>query len=244
VPFLLSFVLIVIGYYVRRRVEESPVFAELAERKEETRMPIVAAVPQHAARDHRRARVRGQQRRRLRMTTGGTSSATPPTRRADRTRDRRRAGRRHPVAVTWLVFTFLSGWISDRIGRRTTYIIGWLAQLAASSCSFRSSNTGSIVLLTLGLVVLTVRLGFTYGPQAALYAELFPASIRFSGVSISYAIGAILGGALRSDDRAGDRAGDGFHDGRHLVPRRHDLAGTDRHAAAARPQRHPARTRP
>jgi MFS family permease len=42
VPFLLSFVLIVIGYYVRRRVEESPVFAELAERKEETRMPIVS----------------------------------------------------------------------------------------------------------------------------------------------------------------------------------------------------------
>ena len=34
VPFLLSVVLIVIGYYVRRRVEESPVFTELAERKE------------------------------------------------------------------------------------------------------------------------------------------------------------------------------------------------------------------
>jgi MFS family permease len=37
VPFLLSFVLILIGYYVRRRVEESPVFTELAERKAETR---------------------------------------------------------------------------------------------------------------------------------------------------------------------------------------------------------------
>ncbi len=36
----------------------------------------------------------------------------------------------------------------------------------------------------------------TYGPQAALYSELFPASIRFSGVSISYALGAILGGAF------------------------------------------------
>ena len=36
----------------------------------------------------------------------------------------------------------------------------------------------------------------TYGAQAAFYSELFPASIRFSGVSISYAIGAILGGAF------------------------------------------------
>jgi hypothetical protein len=48
VPFLLSFVLIVVGYYVRRRVEESPVFAELAERKEETRMPIVQLFRKHA----------------------------------------------------------------------------------------------------------------------------------------------------------------------------------------------------
>ena len=40
-PFLLSVVLILIGYYVRRRVEESPVFTEIAERKEQARMPIV-----------------------------------------------------------------------------------------------------------------------------------------------------------------------------------------------------------
>ncbi len=38
--------------------------------------------------------------------------------------------------------------------------------------------------------------GFTYGQQAAYFAELFPASIRYSGVSITYAIGAILGGAF------------------------------------------------
>ncbi|MDN5654011.1 MAG: MFS transporter, partial [Kocuria sp.] len=39
-------------------------------------------------------------------------------------------------------------------------------------------------------------LGFTYGQQSATYTELFPASVRFSGVSISYAIGAIVGGAF------------------------------------------------
>jgi MFS family permease len=41
-----------------------------------------------------------------------------------------------------------------------------------------------------------VGLGFTYGPQAAFYSELYPASIRFSGVSISYALGSIIGGAF------------------------------------------------
>jgi MFS family permease len=57
-------------------------------------------------------------------------------------------------------------------------------------------NTGDVGLLFVALAFLTVGLGFTYGPQAAFYAELFPASIRFSGVSISYAIGAIAGGAF------------------------------------------------
>src|SRR3546814_124756 len=99
-------------------------------------------------------------------------------------------------AVSWLAFTWIAGWAGDRLGRRNTYLIGWVLQLIGVVLLFPLVNTGSIVLLTLGLVILTAGLGFTYGPQAALYAELFPASIRFSGVSISYALGAILGGAF------------------------------------------------
>ncbi|NKX50539.1 MHS family MFS transporter, partial [Arthrobacter deserti] len=44
--------------------------------------------------------------------------------------------------------------------------------------------------------VLTIGLGLSYGPQSALYAEMFPANVRYSGVSIGYAIGAIFGGAF------------------------------------------------
>jgi MFS family permease len=57
-------------------------------------------------------------------------------------------------------------------------------------------NTGELGLLYLALVLVCIGTGLTYGPQASLYSELFPASVRFSGVSISYAIGAILGGAF------------------------------------------------
>ena len=69
-------------------------------------------------------------------------------------------------------------------------------QLLGVFLLFPLVNTGQLGLLTVGLMTLTVGLGLTYGPQAALYSELFSASIRFSGVSISYAIGAILGGAF------------------------------------------------
>ncbi|MFS0733753.1 MFS transporter [Microbacterium sp. 1P10UB] len=197
VPFLLSVVLILIGWYVRRRVEESPVFAELAERKEKARMPIVQLFRKHALLVLIAALVFAGNNAVGYMTTGGyiQGYATNP--------DGPLGLERGPVlwavagsAVTWLISTLVAGFVSDRIGRRTTYVIGWLLQLVGVFTLFPLVNTGSIGLLFLGLAILTIGLGFTYGPQAALYTELFPASIRFSGVSISYAIGAILGGAF------------------------------------------------
>ncbi|MET0780054.1 MAG: MFS transporter [Microbacterium sp.] len=197
VPFLLSVVLILIGYYVRRRVEESPVFTELAERKEVTRMPIVQLFRKHALLVLIAALVFAGNNAVGYMTTGGyiQNYSTNP--------EGPIGLERGPVlwavagsAVVWLLSTFFAGWISDRIGRRTTYIVGWIMQLVGVLTLFPLVNTGNIGLLFLGLAILTVGLGFTYGPQAALYSELFPASIRFSGVSISYAIGAILGGAF------------------------------------------------
>ncbi|MDN5762168.1 MAG: MHS family MFS transporter [Microlunatus sp.] len=197
VPFLLSVVLIGVGYWVRRRVQESPVFAEMAERAEQTQMPIVQLFKKHAVLVVVAALVFAGNNAVGYMTTGGyiQNYATNP------------AG---PVgleralvlwavagsAITWLCSTLFAGWISDKLGRRRTYLIGWILQLIGVFTLFPLVNTGSIWMLFWGLVILTIGLGFTYGPQAALYAELFPASIRFSGVSISYAIGAIVGGAF------------------------------------------------
>ncbi|MEJ3405212.1 MFS transporter [Rathayibacter sp. YIM 133350] len=197
VPFLLSVVLIAIGYYVRRRVEESPVFLEIAERKDQTRMPIVELFRRHALLVVIAALVFAGNNAVGYMTTGGyiQNYSTDP--------EGPLGLERGPVlwavtgsAVVWLASTWFAGWLSDRLGRRSTYLIGWVLQLIGVFSLFPLVNTGEIGLLFLGLAILTIGLGFTYGPQAALYAELFPASIRFSGVSISYAIGAILGGAF------------------------------------------------
>jgi MFS family permease len=57
-------------------------------------------------------------------------------------------------------------------------------------------DTGEIAWYFVALFVMTFGLGLSYGPQAALYAEMFPANVRYSGVSIGYALGAILGGAF------------------------------------------------
>jgi MFS family permease len=197
VPFLLSVVLIGIGYWVRRRVAESPVFAELAEREGHTQMPVVQLFRKHAVLVLVAACVFAGNNAVGYMTTGGyiQNYATNPAGPIGLERSAvlwAVAG----SAVTWLASTLFAGWISDRLGRRRTYVLGWILQLGGVVTLFPLVNTGSVGLLFCGLAILTVGLGFTYGPQAALYAELFPASIRFSGVSISYAIGAILGGAF------------------------------------------------
>lgn len=57
-------------------------------------------------------------------------------------------------------------------------------------------DTGNIYLYFVALFIMTIGLGLSYGPQAALFAEMFPADVRYSGVSIGYAIGAIIGGAF------------------------------------------------
>ncbi|MDT0156517.1 MFS transporter [Microbacterium sp. ARD32] len=197
IPFLLSIVLIGVGYWVRRRVSESPVFQEIAERKDETRMPIVQLLRHHLPLVIVAALVFAGNNAVGYMTTGGYVQHYATD--ADGPIGLDTGAVFWVVAlsgVTWLLFTWFAGWISDRIGRRNTYIIGWIVQLVGVFLLFFLTNLGTLVSLTAALVILTIGLGFTYGPQAALYSELFPASIRFSGVSISYAIGAIVGGAF------------------------------------------------
>ncbi|MGO2140440.1 MAG: MFS transporter [Leucobacter sp.] len=200
VPFLLSFVLIVVGIVVRRSVEESPVFTEISERKEQSKVPVVELFKKHwllvllAALTFAGNNAAGY------MTTGGyiQNYATTPI------EDGGHVGmnRTHVLlavaaaSVVWLIVTFLAGVISDKIGRKNTYIAGWIAFLAVIFVLFPLVNTGNVWLLFLGLSLFAIGNGLTYGPQAAYFTELFPASIRFSGVSITYAIGAILGGAF------------------------------------------------
>ena len=194
VPFLLSIVLIVMGFFVRRAVEESPVFAELAERGQQVKVPIVALFRKHWHLVILAALVFVGNNAAGYMTTGGfiQGYATGKL-------------KMDPTAVLlattvgaamWFVSTATAGYLADAMGRKKTYLIGFGCQLLMVFPLFWFVNTGTLGGLYTGLVLFSIGLGLTYGPQAAWYAEIFPASVRFSGVSISYAIGAILGGAF------------------------------------------------
>jgi len=193
IPFLLSAVLIAVGFFVRARVSESPVFSELRRRRARRSAPLAELL-------------RGN-RRELLVAIGLfiannmvgyiliafiNSYGTRTLKLSSTTM----LFVGMVGAVAWGVFTLLAGHWSDRWGRRRTYLAGTIAMGVWTFPFFLLFDTRSVPLLLLAVVGLAVGLGLTYGPQAAAYAELFPAAIRYSGVSFAYAFGAILGGGF------------------------------------------------
>ncbi len=197
VPFLLSIVLVVLGYLVRRAVDESPVFAEMKSTMTRAKAPVAALWRRHGLLVFLAALVFAGNNAAGYMTTGPfvAQYATNPEGPVGLSRTAVLLAIA-VSAVTWGLFTIVSGSLGDRIGRRKTLAIGNVAIAVLAFPMFALVGSGSALLLTAGLVLFTVGLGLAYGPLCAFYAELFPASVRTSGVSIAYAFGAILGGAF------------------------------------------------
>ena len=71
-----------------------------------------------------------------------------------------------------------------------------MSLLVVSAVFFTLLDTGSIPVMLAAMLLLAFVLGSTVGPQSALFAELFPAHVRYSGASLGYQVGAILGGGI------------------------------------------------
>jgi len=194
VPFLLSVGLTVLGWWIRTGVDESPVVEEM--REVGAHNPVGSLFKHHAGLVIAAALIFAANGTVGYMTTGGyiQNYVTDPAGLAVERGDILWAVT--ASAATWLCTTAFAGWVSDIIGRRRTLAIGFVVQAAGVLALFPLVNTGSLPKITAALIFLTVGLGLTYGEIGAFYAELFPASIRASGASIAYALGAILGGAF------------------------------------------------
>jgi MFS family permease len=101
------------------------------------------------------------------------------------------------VAAAIMVPTqfYFSG-LSDRIGRKNVYKWGAILTGVWGFALFPLIDTGDPMLIGFAITVGLLFLGMQYGPQAAYFTELFSTEVRYSGASLGYQIGAILGGAL------------------------------------------------
>lgn len=88
------------------------------------------------------------------------------------------------------------GAASDRFGRSGVFLIGALLSGVWAFAIFPLLETGAFTAVLLAIAVQLLFVSMMYGPQAALFAELFPRSVRYSGASLGYQIGAVLGGGF------------------------------------------------
>ena len=101
------------------------------------------------------------------------------------------------VAAAIMVPTqfYFSG-LSDRIGRKNVYRWGAILTGIWGFILFPLIDTGDPLMIGFAITMGLLFLGMQYGPQAAYFTELFSTEVRYSGASLGYQIGAILGGAL------------------------------------------------
>ncbi|MEU9882157.1 MFS transporter [Streptomyces phaeochromogenes] len=193
-PFLFSVVLAGIGFFIRLRATESPAFlAEKAKMDAELeRRKAPAAI---LFRDHRKPLLitifgRFAEAGNYYLFTTFILSYVTTTLGAPKSYGL--AASMIGAAVN-IVMIPVFGAVSDRIGRVRTFLIGGALIVATAWPSFALVHTGHLWAIVSG-VVLFLALGhaMVYAPLPALYCEMFPTSVRYSGISIGYQMASIL----------------------------------------------------
>ena len=100
------------------------------------------------------------------------------------------------AAMIMVPAQFWAAGLSDRVGRKRVYLWGAALSGIWAFALFPLVDTGNIYIVTGAIAVGLIFTGMQYGPQAAFFTELFSTEVRYSGASLGYQIGAILGGAL------------------------------------------------
>ncbi|HEX3423294.1 MAG TPA: MFS transporter [Sphingomicrobium sp.] len=194
VPFLLSAILVVVGWYIRNRVSESPMFeTEIEAADTAPKAPVMEVI-----RDRPRAVLIGAG---LRVGENivyyilTVFSLTFLVDVAAHSRSLALDALLIGAAVQFVAIPLLAI-LSDRIGRRPVYAFGAFGSAIFVFLFFPMLSSGSNGLIILAIVIGLVLHASMYAPQAAFITELFPTKIRYSGVSIAYQLTAIFAGSL------------------------------------------------
>ena len=201
-PFIASIVLVGISLYVQLRMEDTEAFKALkasqaaaGEQAAVPKSPVIEAIRRYP--------------RRIMLAAGAFLSVqvtfyiliafviayglNSPS--VELTRDEMLTSVLIAAAAMIPALFYFSG-MSDRVGRKQIYRWGAILTGVWGFALFPLIDTGNPLMITLALSVGMIFLGMQYGPQAAYFTELFTTEVRYSGASLGYQIGAILGGAL------------------------------------------------
>ncbi|GAA3844553.1 MFS transporter [Saccharothrix violaceirubra] len=192
-PFLFSLVLVGVGLYVRLGVAESPQFRRMRAERGTERLPVVVVLRDSWRRVLLGAGVNAGFNAFIFVVAtfvisyGTKQLALPRSVMLD-------ASLLGAFAQVLAILGFAR--LSDRVGRLPVMLGGAVFLALYAFPLFWLLETR-----VTGLVVLAVVIGFAgaaavFGPMPAYYSELFGTGVRYTGVSLSYQLGAVLGGGL------------------------------------------------
>jgi MHS family shikimate/dehydroshikimate transporter-like MFS transporter len=193
VPFLLSILLIIIAYYAHVSLEETTPMAHVHEKHVESKSPVLEVLTSNfktvaLATGAVIVAGAGFYLFATYMLAYGTTVLGLP-----------RAPLLWAVVVGALlqVPTLLAAAaLSDRVGRRKVYLAGAAGFAVWAYPAFLLADTRNAFLIGISIVVGQLLFATLYGPQAAFFSELFTARLRYSGASLGYQIGIMIGGAF------------------------------------------------
>ena len=193
IPFLASFLLVLVGIYVRLKVAETPVFTQaVLARGRVERNPAMSALRRHP---RNFLVVLG-----ARMAENGLGYLFPVFGLSYVTKT---LGVPQSQALSALMVAFvvelfaILGWaaLSDRIGRRPVYMFGALVGVAMAFPFFWMVGTREWIWITIAFICArAIATAAMFGPQAAYFAELFPPQRRFAGFAFARELGSLLAG--------------------------------------------------
>ena len=194
VPFWASSVLVVIGLYVRHRLQETPLFKLAQERDNTTRSPLKEVFKENWREILKGTFLTGATYAMFfTLTTWSLSFATTAL------------GFSHSefllllmaAIVEFAVLIMTTSVLADKVGRKKVLMTASVA-LVVFSLVFpyflegQRNMVGVLLFLGLGFVVM----GTLYGPVGAVLPELFPTKVRYSGAGITYNLAAVVGAAV------------------------------------------------
>jgi MFS family permease len=196
VAFWLSAVVVLIGYYIRTKVTDAPIFVaaqEEAERVKATSFSVVEVLKRYPRGVFTAMGLRFGENIMYYLVVTFSITYLKVQVGAD-TR-----------SILWyllvahavhFVIIPMVGRLADRFGRRPVYFIGAVLGASWGFFAFPMMNSGNYVVITAAITLGLMIHAFMYAPQPAIMSEMFPTRMRYSGVSLGYQVTSIVAGSL------------------------------------------------